>query len=92
MFTLQGQLLIESQESILEKFLQGIMANKKRKSKYAEVKAEPEEGEEDLDDSKGIKCEPFIFSSDFFFMLILQKEKPIQNKSTQISLLIMEYM
>ncbi|VDI06875.1 bromodomain adjacent to zinc finger domain protein 1B [Mytilus galloprovincialis] len=46
-----GQLLIESQENILEKFRQGMMANKKRRSKVTEVKGEEEE-EEDLDDSK----------------------------------------
>lgn len=47
----QGQLLIETQENILEKFRQGIMANKKKKPRYTEVKVE--EDEEDLDDSKG---------------------------------------
>ncbi|CAC5416852.1 unnamed protein product [Mytilus coruscus] len=46
-----GQLLIESQENILEKFRQGMMANKKRRSKVTEVKGEEVE-EEDLDDSK----------------------------------------
>lgn len=45
-----GQLMLETQENILEKFRQGIMANKKRKPKYTEVKGE--EDEEDLDDSK----------------------------------------
>ena len=45
-----GQLLIETQENILEKFRQGIMANKKKKPRYTEVKVE--EDEEDLDDSK----------------------------------------